>query len=123
MPSKGVWESIIAGFRKSRADYTHTALPGALAPEGVQLSDAVLQRNEYIVGEADALALERCIHIITSVDFTGLLTRLGSETDLPAICLHGDSDKGAPYEATAKVVQQLIPRVETKLYQGAAHCQ
>lgn len=126
MPSQEVWDMILDEYRRSRAEFTRNALPGALVyDESSQLSPAVRQRYEYIVGEADALAFERCIGIIIRYDFRPLLEKLGSnEMSLPAVmCLHGEFDHGMPYEASSKVIKEIIPRAQVKVYERASHGQ
>lgn len=124
MPSQELWDGIVAGFRNSRAEYTRNALPAALVhDEATQLPASVLQRYEYIVGEADVIALERCVNIITTYDFRPLLEKLASHDGAqPAVlCLHGQFDLGMPHEASSKVIGEIIPRAEVKVYERASH--
>lgn len=81
------------------------------------LEPAVLDHYERIIGEADGLAAERCVQIISSKDYTADLKRLaGAEGgDTKVLILHGDSDKGMPYEASGKVVADILgSRADTK---------
>jgi non-heme chloroperoxidase len=88
---------------------------------GRPLSPEVLARYERIVEDADGLAIQRCARTIRSVDFTEKLRRIGNDCEVPILCVHGDMDIGAPYEASAKVVQEIVPRVEVKIYEKGAH--
>ncbi|OJD17976.1 hypothetical protein AJ78_02007 [Emergomyces pasteurianus Ep9510] len=122
-PSRELWDSIIEGFRTSRADYTHEALPPSLAVLSSErnLSDSTLRRMESIIATADSVAIERCVQIITSMDFTDSLRKLGAETDLPIMSVHGDEDLGCPYESTTKVINEIVPRTIVRKYESGAH--
>jgi pimeloyl-ACP methyl ester carboxylesterase len=88
------------------------------------LEPAVLDLYERIIGEADGLATERCVQMISSKDYTADLKRLaGAEGgDTKVLILHGDSDKGMPYEASGKIVADILgSRADTKIYEKAAH--
>jgi pimeloyl-ACP methyl ester carboxylesterase len=76
---------------------------------------------EGIVDHADSLAIERCVQIITTTDFSEKLRKLGEETNLPIVCVHGDKDSGCPVEASAVVVKKIIPRTVLKIYQNGSH--
>lgn len=117
-----MWKSILDGFSTSRGDFTHTALPDALvgADNASTLSAATLQRYEYIVNQADPLAIQHSVGLFT-VDMRAEMQRLGEESCVPILCVHGSNDAGMPYEASTKLIQDLVPRVQVKLYDGAAH--
>ena len=88
------------------------------------LEPAVLDLYERIIGEADGLATERCVQMMSSKDYTADLKRLaGAEGgDTKVLILHGDSDKSAPYEASGKIVADILgSRADTKIYEKAAH--
>lgn len=121
-PAEDVWNEILGGFVISRGDFTHTALPGALVGGNNDLLSAeTLARYDYIVGEADPLAIQRCLRAFLDIDFGQMLRELGEGSAVPMLCIHGTNDTGSPYEATTKIVKELIPRMEVKLYEGAAH--
>lgn len=120
-PSQEVWDTLIKGFRDSRADFVHAALPSSLGTTaGAVIPEKTLERYERIVDDADAIAIERCIQIITASDFTNELQSLG-KTTLPILCLHGDKDTSCPVEASAEKVKEIIPRVIIKVYANAGH--
>jgi non-heme chloroperoxidase len=88
------------------------------------LEPAVLDRYERIIGQADGLAMERCVQIITDKDFTQDLRRLAEEVGekVKVLILHGDCDHGMPYEASGKIVANILGhKADTKLYEKAAH--
>ena len=121
-PSREVWDFLLKGFRDSRADFIHTALPGSLGTDaGAVISEKTLERYGRIIDAADAIAIERCVQIITTRDFTEELKKLGKGTSLPILCLHGDKDTGNPYEGSMKKIKDIIPRAEAKIYTAAAH--
>jgi non-heme chloroperoxidase len=64
------------------------------------------------------LALERCVQIISSFDFTDSLKALAGN---PLLVLQGDADQGMPYEAGAKLIEGLIPNVRVSMYEKAGH--
>jgi len=94
-PSRELWDMILTGFRQDRVGFTRTAIPGVFGIPfniGIEVPETILQKFEWIVAQADALAMERCVQIITSRDFTEDLKKLdGCEVKLLAI--HGDSDQ------------------------------
>lgn len=85
------------------------------------MSPEILRQHERIVEDADGLAIQRCAHIVRESDFKDKLLRLGEDSQVPILCVHGDSDTGAPYEKSTKVVKEIIPRVQVELYEQAAH--
>ncbi|THC92686.1 hypothetical protein EYZ11_007825 [Aspergillus tanneri] len=110
---QAVWDSILESLATHRAEYVSSALPGTLGGKtALPLSPGILGQYERIVEDADALAIQLCAHIIRSVDFTGKLRRLGENTAVPVLCIHGDSDNGTPYESSTRVVQDIVPRVK-----------
>jgi hypothetical protein len=96
-PARALWDSILQGFRDDRLGFTRVAAPGVFGVPfgiGVEVAPTVLERFEKIVGEADSLAIERCIGIITSRDFTEALKKLGAKKDnIKLLIVHGDSDQ------------------------------
>ncbi|KAA8650806.1 alpha/beta fold hydrolase [Aspergillus tanneri] len=119
---QAVWDSILESLATHRAEYVSSALPGTLGGKtALPLSPGILGQYERIVEDADALAIQLCAHIIRSVDFTGKLRRLGENTAVPVLCIHGDSDNGTPYESSTRVVQDIVPRVKVRLYEQGAH--
>lgn len=81
------------------------------------LSPATLQRYEYIVNQADPLAIQHSVEILLGADMTSELQRLGDESSVPILCIHGSNDAGMPYEVSTKIIQELVPRVKVKLYE------
>lgn len=73
-----------------------------------------------MVGQADPIAIQRCVEIISQTDFSEKLKRL-RESTIPVMCIYGTEDVGMPYEASTKPVKELMPSVEVKLYDHAAH--
>lgn len=120
-PPKELWDSIADGLCQNRASFVHASLPNVFgAHVGVELDQSTLERFERIVDDADGLAIQRCITIITEFDFTDSLKQFNSK-EIPLMILHGDSDKGMPYVASTKLVEELVPRAEGKVYKTAGH--
>lgn len=121
-PSQEVWDSLIKGIRDSRADFVHEALPPSLGTDaGAVIPEKTLERFKGMVNDADAIAIERCIQIITARDFTEELHNLEKTSNLPILCLHGDKDTGTPVEGSAEKVKEILPRVTIKIYKNAGH--
>ncbi|KAK2758219.1 hypothetical protein FQN54_004063 [Arachnomyces sp. PD_36] len=120
-PPRELWDSLVKGFRDARADFSHDSLPSFLSPEGQQgVSNATVERYVRIVGDADAIAIERCIQLLTETNFTENLHSL-AKIDIPVLCLHGDKDTGAPAEATIEKLRVILPRAMVKMYINAGH--
>jgi pimeloyl-ACP methyl ester carboxylesterase len=62
--------------------------------------------------------MERCVQIITSLDFTERLKVLAGT---PLLILQGDSDQGMPYEAGTKLIEGLLPHARVSMYERAGH--
>jgi len=94
-PPRELWDAILSGLRNDRAGFAKASLPGVFGvPVGIPVDEGALQRFEFIVQQADALAMERCIQIITEKDFTKDLKELGEHVGLQMLIVHGDSDQG-----------------------------
>ncbi|KIX07485.1 uncharacterized protein Z518_02138 [Rhinocladiella mackenziei CBS 650.93] len=122
-PSRELWDMILNGFRQDRVGFTRAAVPGVFGIPfniGIELSETVLQKFEWVVAQADSLALERCVQIITNRDFTEDLRKLDSR-DVKILVIHGDNDQSMPAEATANLVPQLAKQAQVKVYEKAAH--
>lgn len=94
-PARELWDMILAGFRQDRVGFTRVAVPGVFGIPfniGVEVPESILQTFESIVAQADTLALERCIQIITNRDFTEDLKKLDGR-DVQILVIHGDNDQ------------------------------
>lgn len=123
-PSLEVWESIITGVRASRPDYVAGALPAVFGiPAGAVVPAETLQHYERIIAQADGLAIERTSKLLVERDFTPEVTRLGEQgkDGVRLLLVHGGSDSGMPYEASAGIVKKLVPRAEVKIYEKGGH--
>ncbi|OCT44250.1 chloride peroxidase [Cladophialophora carrionii] len=122
-PSRSLWDMILTGIREDRTGFTRAALPGVFGIPfniGIEVPETVLQKFEGIVAQADALALERCVQIITNRDFTEDLTKLNG-ADVKLLVIHGDNDQSNPAEATAHLIPKLAKQAEVRIYEKAAH--
>ncbi|EXJ65738.1 uncharacterized protein A1O5_11266 [Cladophialophora psammophila CBS 110553] len=122
-PPRELWDMILAGFRQDRTGFTRTALPGVFGIPfniGIEVPETVLQRFEWMIAQADALAIESCIQVITNRDFTDDLKKLGGK-DVKVLVIHGDNDQSNPAEATANLIPNLAKHAQIKIYEKAAH--
>ena len=136
-PSQELWDSIVAAIRADRVGFAREGLKGVFGTNmgiGVEVNDTTMERFECIVQQADALAVERCVSIITSKDCTEELKALD---DRRVLILHGDHDQGGqnprllrcrdtddsgmPAEASAHVIPQYVKHARVKMYENAAH--
>lgn len=94
-PPRELWDAILQGFRDDRVAFTRAAIPGVFGETfniGIELQPTVKERFERIVERADALAIERCVQIITGTDLTEEVRRLDGE-DVKMLVVHGDNDQ------------------------------
>ena len=136
-PSQELWDSIVAAVRADSVGFARVGLQGVFGTNidiGIEVNATVMERFEWIVQQADALAVERCIGIITSKDFTRDLRAL---QDRKVLILHGDHDQGThdldwlccgctdesgmPAEASAHLIPQYVKHAKVKVYENAAH--
>ena len=100
-PSRELWDMILTGIRQDRTGFTKAGLPGVFGIPlniGIEVPETVLQKFEQIIAQADALAIERCIQIITNKDFTDDLKRL-DEKEAKVLVIHGDNDQSKSVHA------------------------
>ena len=90
---------------------------------GIKLDPTLLEHYEYIVKQADDLALERTSQINTAQDFTSQLKKMaGAGRGFKVLLLHGDSDQGMPIEASSRIVREILGEgAELRVYEKAAH--
>lgn len=115
--SRELWDTILSSFRQDRAGFTRSALPGVFGIPfdiGVEVPEAVLQKFEAMVAQADALAIERCVQIVSHKDFTEDLKRLDGK-DVRLLVIHGDSDQSKSW---SMCVQQLRSISDAALFQA-----
>lgn len=88
------------------------------------LEPALLEQYEHIISQADGLAMERCVQITTENDFTEELRKLAQEAGekVKVLIIHGDCDQGMPYEASGKILANILGHnADVRLYDKAAH--
>jgi pimeloyl-ACP methyl ester carboxylesterase len=123
-PSLELWKSIITSLRTARPGFVAESLPGVFGvPAGAIVPAKALEHYEWIIAQADGLALERTNKLLLERDFTPEVRGLGEQGDegVRLLLLHGDSDSGMPYEASAGVVKELVPRAQVKIYEKGGH--
>ncbi len=120
-PPSELWDAILTSLRTSRASFAHASLPNVFgAHVGIEVDATTLARFERIVDAADSLAMERCVQIIASSDFTEKLRAMAG-VGKSLLVLQGDSDQGMPYEAGTKLIQALVPDSRVSMYEKAGH--
>jgi pimeloyl-ACP methyl ester carboxylesterase len=108
-PPPELWDYLRAGFRSDRVGFAKASLPGVFGVgeqfgeggtmEGMGVTESQLEWFARVVGESDAVAVERCVGIMMR-DFTGELKGLGREGEgkeggrKKVLVLHGDRDQG-----------------------------
>ncbi len=118
---------ILAGLRANRPAFVKASLPGIFGAQeggpGVVLDPAVFEFYERMVDQADSLAMERCVQIITERDVTDDIKRFAEDGgDVKILILHGDSDNGMPFEASANILKGILgDRADVRVYEKAAH--
>ncbi|KAK2740558.1 hypothetical protein FQN57_006062 [Myotisia sp. PD_48] len=106
--TRAEWDGIIRSLRETREEFVKASLPAVMgANDGCVISEETLLRYANLVLTADALAVERCVQLISTTDFTDKLKRLGEETNLPIMCVHGDGDK--PDTMAEKMDKDMAP--------------
>ena len=122
-PSRELWDSILQGFRDDRVGFTRTAIGGVFGIPfniGIEIAPTVLEKFINVVNCADAVAIERCVQIITSRDFTADLKTI-SARDLKLLVIHGDNDQSMPASCSASFIPKYVQQAEVKIYENAAH--
>jgi hypothetical protein len=116
-----MWNQITGAIRQDRVGFFADSFKGPLGIGNNQVPAKTLERFERMAEAAEAIAVERAVQIFTHYDFSEILAALGQESDVPVLILHGDSDAGAPVEATIHRIKQMIPRAKINLYENAGH--
>jgi non-heme chloroperoxidase len=102
-PPRELWDAILKGLREDRYAFTKVAVPGIFGQgviEGLSVKEEDLRMFENVIAQADGVAVERCIEIITAKDFTlelkSLAGSIGNEDgQMQLLVLHGECDQSA----------------------------
>lgn len=101
-PPRELWDAILTGLREDRYAFTKAAVPGIFGHgviDGVTVGDGDLRAFESIIAEADPVAVERCVEIITAKDFTWELKAVAGSIGgnkgkgVELLILHGEGDQ------------------------------
>jgi non-heme chloroperoxidase len=109
-PPRELWDFLVAGFRSDRVGFAKASLPGVFGVgeqfgeggtmEGMGVTEGHLEWFGKLVGQSDAVAVERCVGIMTGRDMTEELKQLGraefegGEGWKKVLVLHGERDQG-----------------------------
>lgn len=81
------------------------------------VSDAFLQHDLMVASSASPRATSECAKAFSSTDFREEMVSV----DVPALVIHGDSDKTVPIKASGEKSAKLIPDCRYLVYGGAPH--
>ncbi len=122
-PSRELWNAILQGFRDDRVGFTKAAIGGVFGIPfniGIEVASTILEKFTNIVNQADALALERCVQIITERDFTDDLKAIDGKP-VKMLVIHGDNDQSMPASCSASLIPTYANQTKVKIYEKAAH--
>jgi len=95
-PSQELWDMIADGFRSDRVAFVNASIGGVFGTQhGIEMSDTALEFFTSLVHQADSIAIERCMQILSNYDFTDKLRNFGrtKPEKLKLMVLHGDKDQ------------------------------
>jgi non-heme chloroperoxidase len=81
------------------------------------VSQAFLDWNQSIVMQASPRATLECLKSYSSTDFRSDLGKI----NVPALIIHGDSDKTVPIDVSGRKTATMIPAADYKIYAGEPH--
>lgn len=121
-PERPFWDKLLDDIREGCLGTVIGTLPFIFGKgEGNRLSPSMMRRYERIVEQSDALAIERTVQAFLERDLTQTMEGLGRAVDFPILILHGSEDVVNPVDEGPELCRRLMPTVEIKLYEGAAH--
>lgn len=100
------WNDFLASFRNDRIGFIKASIGGNFGTDqGIQMRETALERYVDIIKQADPVALEQCVQIISRYDFTPILKTFGDEKpdECKVVILHGDKDRCQYAPKTARV--------------------
>ncbi|OUJ75614.1 alpha/beta fold hydrolase [Hymenobacter crusticola] len=116
---KSVFDEMIEGVKKDRADFL-TSFGKQFFGVGLldhSVSQATLDWMQSIALQATPKATLDCIYAFASTDFRQDL----ASVKVPALIIHGTSDKIVPIESGGEQTAQLLPQAQYLEYDGAPH--
>ncbi|KAH7114749.1 Alpha/Beta hydrolase protein [Dactylonectria estremocensis] len=125
-PLSEVWDFLSAGLsgpvaKAFAAEQLTSVFRVDLA--GNELEERVLRFYERLVCQADPVALVRMPEIFRD-DLVAELTRFAESTGaekMPIMVLHGGADTGMPLEASGRVIKEMLPWADLRVYENAGH--
>ena len=118
------WKVRHEGWRSpARGEFVWGQIPGIFRTDlGNEVGERTLRFYEGLVLQADTVAVERTAILCQRSVERELAEWAAEEGDkMPVLMLHGDSDIGMPVEASAEVVQTMLPWSELKVYERGGH--
>ncbi|MBX3256997.1 MAG: alpha/beta hydrolase [Chitinophagaceae bacterium] len=81
------------------------------------VSTPLLQYYTQLASHATQHSTVECIRSFSRTDFRNDVTKI----TVPALIIHGDSDKIVPHEVSSKRTAEMLPHAELVVYAGAPH--
>ncbi|MCA1178276.1 MULTISPECIES: alpha/beta fold hydrolase [unclassified Pantoea] len=113
-----VFDGIKAGLLKDRAQFIKDfATPFYGANAGQTISDGVMTQTLNIALLASLKGTIDCVTAFAETDFRADIAKV----DVPTLVIHGSNDQIVPFEATGKLVHEMIEGSELKVYENGPH--
>jgi pimeloyl-ACP methyl ester carboxylesterase len=113
-----VFDGIKAGLLKDRAQFIKDfATPFYGANAGQTISDGVMTQTLNIALLASLKGTIDCVTAFAETDFRSDIAKV----DVPTLVIHGSNDQIVPFEATGKLVHEMIEGSELKVYENGPH--
>lgn len=81
------------------------------------MSDALLGYYCELASHATQQSTLACVTSFAETDFKGDISKIA----VPTLIIHGEADKGVPFEASSKRTAGLIPAAELIVYQDGPY--
>ncbi|PKS05628.1 hypothetical protein jhhlp_008147 [Lomentospora prolificans] len=121
-PSQELWDAILQGLRDNRPAFVSESMSGIFAlSAGNVVHPKTLEHFESIVADAHSIAIEKTVAIFNQPAEAEITKLANSGKQIPILAIHGDADQGMPVEASAKIVKEMVPWIQLKVYEKAGH--
>lgn len=115
---KKVFDGMVAGVKKDRIGFLEQFFPNFFN-DGASTGgpEDLIPFIKWIAWAASPLATRECIVAFGTTDFRDDLKKI----DVPALIVHGDSDRIVPFEVSGKRSHEMLAKSRLELLQGAPH--
>lgn len=116
---KSVFDGMVAGVKKDRIGFLDQFFPNFYndAPESPDALKDLIPFSKWIAWAASPLATRECIVAFGTTDFRDDLKKI----DVPALIVHGDSDRIVPFEVSGKPSHEMLKQSRLEVLKGAPH--